>query len=360
MSPITSLISSMCAQKNNINTSLMSNRPPTTHSPSNANRLPKYSHNKPCTPTSSLLRLDGPTETHTPPQNAQKPKGSFFPESFGLNGIVGKPYNKAIVELMGDGFAKGTIGNYDSALRSFVKFCDKNNVTEELCFPTDERVLCTFLASLNKLVSGSTAKTTLMALKRWHNMHCFTWNGSECHNLMIQGISNNTPAELKHPKWPAVTPRMMSDLSSALDHNDPKDSAILACAKMAFFGQAHLGELLATSQLKHNPSTHPSHNSIIILLNSNAHKIQLPRTKTSQADGESIFLTCQSDPLDPIKVIENHLLVNHSLATSDHLFAYQSLTLQTGRHSLTIKDFMRRVNDVWTSLGHQRVTGHSF
>ncbi|KAJ1305210.1 hypothetical protein OPQ81_000239 [Rhizoctonia solani] len=261
---------------------------------------------------------------------------------------------------MGDGFAKGTIGNYASALKSFTKFCDENNIAEELRFPTDERVLCAFLSSLNKSVSGSTAKTTLTALKRWHDMHRITWNGSERHNIMVRGITNNTPAESKRPKRPAVTTRMLMDLNSALDHNDPKDSAILACALTAFFGQARLGELLATSRLKHNPSTHPSRNSIIILLNSNAREIELPRTKTSQADGESIYLTRQSDPLDPVKALENHLHVNHSLATSDHLFAYRSSTSQTGRHSLTIEDFMRRVNDIWTCLGHQRVTGHSF
>ncbi|KAJ1299276.1 hypothetical protein OPQ81_005342 [Rhizoctonia solani] len=183
---------------------------------------------------------------------------------------------------MGDGFAKGTIGNYASALKSFTKFCDENNIAEELRFPTDERVLCAFLSSLNKSVSGSTAKTTLTALKRWHDMHRITWNGSERHNIMVRGITNNTPAESKRPKRPAVTTRMLMDLNSALDHNDPKDSAILACALTAFFWPS------ASWRTPSNipPETQPL-NTPFPQLDNYPSKLQRPRNTTSENQNQS-------------------------------------------------------------------------
>lgn len=92
-------------------------------------------------------------------------------------------------------------------------------------------------------------------------IHNVPWNGSERLMLMVRGLKNTAPAESKRPKRIAVTPQMLEDLHNLLDHDDPKDASILACANAAFWGQGRLGEFLATSRLKHNPTTHPSSNS---------------------------------------------------------------------------------------------------
>jgi hypothetical protein len=284
----------------------------------------------------------------------------LFPCDIGLNQIIKGTDSRTIVKVMENGLAKGTKGNYASAVNAYIKFCDDHGVDISLRFPADERILCAFASSMNKRVAGTTASTAITALKRWHETHNVKWNGSERLSLIIKGVKNNAPKESRRPKRLAVTPRMLEDLDRDLDHNDPKDAAILACAKSAFWGQTRLGELVGTSRLKHDPLSHPSRCSIIILLDNNAREIQLPKTKTSQVSGESIFLTRQSDPLDPVKAIEDHLRLNHGLANEDHLFAYRSLKSCSGRHSLTHDDFMSRVNEVWSKLGYHRVTGHSF
>ncbi|KDN34222.1 hypothetical protein RSAG8_12690, partial [Rhizoctonia solani AG-8 WAC10335] len=270
MSSIGKLINVLCAKK-----------PHSSHI--NTGKTPPL--NKPLAPLHSL-HLTIPA----------LPPSSLFPKDIGLNTIFEGSLDQTVVEIMQSGLAKGTRGNYTSAINAYTKFCDEHHVRDDLRFPADERVLC---------------------------------------------LKNTAPAESKRPKRIA-------------------DASVMACANAAFWGQARLGELVATSRLKHNPTTHPSRNSIIILFNNNAREIQLPKTKTNQANGQSIFLTRQVDPLDPVKAIENHLRINIGLDDSDHLFAFRSDKSHTGRHSLTHEDFMKRINEVWTTLGYQKVTGHSF
>jgi hypothetical protein len=268
--------------------------------------------------------------------------------------------DRKIIQVMQDGLARGTKGNYTSIINSFLKFCADNNVPRKDQFPATEFILCGFIASLDRSVAGSTASTAVTALKRWHELHNQPWNGSERLALMVKGVANNAPASSKREKRTAVTTKMLADLASALVQDDPKDMAVLACALVAFFGQARLGELLSSSRLKHNPKSHPSRDSVVILLDNNSREVLLPRTKTNQIDGQSIIITKQKDPLDPVKAIECHFRINHSLEPSDHLFAYRIQNSRHRRHSLTHEDFMRRVNNIWSKLGYPRITGHSF
>jgi hypothetical protein len=305
MLPIRNLVNSLCGKKDNSCGSKTGSHPKGSSSsgPCSTSALAMRMGYCLSTTVPTITQQNTPiTATHASPIT-----NLLFPCDISLNQIIKGTNSRTIVKVMENRLAKGTKGNYASAVNTYIKFCNDHSIDKSLCFLADERILCAFASSMNKQVAGTTASMTITALKHWHKTHNSKWNGSERLSLIIKGVKNNTPKESRRPKHLAVTPRMLEDLDWDLDHNDPEDVAILACAKSAFWSQTRLGALVGTSRLKHDPLSHPSQCSIIILLNNNAWEIQLPKTKTSQVSGESIFLTRQSDPLDPVKAIEDHL-----------------------------------------------------
>ncbi|TFK16571.1 hypothetical protein FA15DRAFT_550127, partial [Coprinopsis marcescibilis] len=55
------------------------------------------------------------------------------------------------------------------------------------------------------------------------------------------------PPSSKQPPRLPIDARMITKLVSSLNLHDPFDTAVAACASIAFWGQACLGELLQTS-----------------------------------------------------------------------------------------------------------------
>ena len=64
----------------------------------------------------------------------------------------------------------------------------------------------------------------------------------------------------------------------------------------------------------------------------------------------------QHDPINPISLLNNHLLVNPA-RPSDPVFSFRS---SDGLSFLTKPLFLRRCNTIWQTLGYPHTTGHCF
>lgn len=263
-----------------------------------------------------------------------------------------------LTQSLEHGLSRGTQSNYKSAVSQFLTFCDRENIDPALQFPANEFILCAFVGSLANQKSGQTASNLMAGLKAWHRLHGKTWHGGYLLAHVLRGTAVLTPASSKRPPRPPVTIAMLIILASVLDRSDPKDAAILAAALIAFWGQCRLGELLGTSRLRHNPLIHPSRSAITqSRVDSPSLEIHLPRTKTNQITGQTVFLTDQRDPISPIKALRAHLHLNSSIQPDHHLFAYRS---RGQIKCLTKEDFLTRCNEIWSSHNFDRVTGHAF
>ncbi|EUC54628.1 site specific recombinase, phage integrase family protein, partial [Rhizoctonia solani AG-3 Rhs1AP] len=259
--------------------------------------------------------------------------------------------------LMAYSIADSTAANYESAIKAFSAFCSENELPD---LPTSEFTLCAFVAHLAESKAGSSIRNTISGLKHWHDRHGESWPGGPKLDLVIRGAANVAPASSTKPDRDPVTTGMIEELAIGLDMNDEKDITVFAAATIAFYGMARLGELLGCSSRKHDPSRFPSRNSVGPPISANgSREIHLPRTKTSQRTGESIIITRQAGPTNPIAAIERLLSSNRTLHGTDFLFAYTDKHNKATKN-LTSEAFLTRVNDIWSRSDHPRITGHSF
>lgn len=261
-------------------------------------------------------------------------------------------------QAIGHGLAKRTQQNYASAVSRFIDFCDSEHIDQSLRFPAAEFVLCAFVGSLAGVKSGSTAANAIAGLKTWHNLHGQPWSGGYLLSHVLRGSDILTPPASRRPPRPPVTINMLETLAVDLDLSVPFDVAVHAAALTIFFAQCRLGEVLATSRRIHNPLTHPSRSSLSPLLNGiPSVELHLPRTKTNQALGQTVYLTAQQDLVCPLKALKAHFATNADISPDDHIFAYRTNGI-TKR--LTKEDFLLRCNEIWVRRGFSRVSGHAF
>lgn len=262
-----------------------------------------------------------------------------------------------IKRVLARSLAKRTATNYASATRAFTRFCDDNGFCP---MPADEFTLCAYAASLASSMAGSSIANIFSGLKSWHNMHNATWNASPRLQLVIRGAYPMAPANSSQPQRAPVTIEMLQLLDKGLSRSDPVDVAVRAAAKVSYWAQLRLGEVLGSSKTKHDPSVLPSRSSLGPSVSPNgSRELFLPSTKTHQRSGERVIITAQRDPVNPIAALRAHLDLSRHLPDSAHLFAY--VDKRTGDIRCLTKDcFLARCNEIWARNGIGRVTGHAF
>ena len=151
---------------------------------------------------------------------------------------------------------------------------------------------------------------------------------------------------------------MLTQLIANFNLSTPFDAAVAACATTAFWGQCRLGELLPPSS---SPS--PSESEALptrsdfkrSLSNPQPCILRLPRTKTHR-HGQDVVLVNQLAPINPISLLKNHIQVNN-IRIDIHLFSI----FTAGHYTFLSKSlFLRRCNEIWSSLSYPRTTGHCF
>lgn len=281
---------------------------------------------------------------------------AFLPTPREQDDILSQRINATLANSL----AKATNTNYSHAVRAFEKFCSEQDLDISRCFPADEFYLCAFAASLSSNYSGTTANSLVAGLKAWHTMHNMTWHGSPRLQMVLRGVDAMAPESSKRPIRAPVSLEMLRLLDRHLSHTDPFDAAVLAAALVAFWGQCRLGELLGSSRLKHDPSKYPSRSSLSgPISQQGSRELLLPSTKTHRVTGESIVITYQLAPADPVAALLNHLHISKNIPPTRHLFAFNS-SGRNGVHCLTKEVFLNRCNEIWKAHGIERATGHAF
>jgi hypothetical protein len=226
--------------------------------------------------------------------------------------------------------------------------------------PASEFTICAYIAHLASSMAGSSIANAISAVKSWHTASGAYWPPDGMIRMALRGAANMAPPGSSTSPREPVTTRLLETLVSSADQNKAEDRAFIAIALVAFWGLCRLGELLDLLSHTFEPGHLPSRRDLGTPASSNGSRsLRLPRTKTSQLNGEHITITAQQAPLDPITALENHLSLSQSMPPNAHLFAYFDDADGTIR-VLSKKRFLARCNTIWSTVGIKNITGHCF
>jgi hypothetical protein len=301
---------------------------------------------------SPIVDRDTPASSQPSPSLTKHPFFDIRNDSL----LLSQQSRHHVTRAIQNGWAESTFKRYSGAISQFIRFCDAERVPNHLRFPADEFILCAFAASSTGVHARGTSRNRLSALKAWHVAHNMEWKGSSRLRYVLNGVHNLAPHGSKRRPRPPVNATMMEQLVERLDLKNPFDVAVAACATTAFWGQCRLGELLPSSATALQSTPFPVRSGFKrSVRNPLSCVIHLPRTKT-HSHGQDVVLVDQRLPINPISLLKKHLRVNN-MPNDSPLFSYTS---SKGLSPLTKSRFLRRCNDIWSSLGYPHTTGHCF
>ena len=257
-------------------------------------------------------------------------------------------------------FAPNTRNCYGSGLLIFHIFCDLREINEEHHAPVNLTVLSTFISTLAGSYGGSTIKNYVYGILSWHILHGLKWfSRNDEIEALLRAAHKPSPRSSKHKEKPPWTIQDLTTFCKALDQNDPKDSAVLACLTTTFWGTARLREVTVPKLNGFDPNLHikPSDVQYNIKDCNNCEEtvIFIPWTKTAREKGENIFWTKQDGPINPQHALQNHLKIN-SPKENDHLFSFKHAN---GYCPMTQSIFITQINQIITKFSlSQDLTGH--
>lgn len=266
-------------------------------------------------------------------------------------------HHQAISHTIQSAWKPSTSKRYSSNLRQFLQFCEDQGVPAHLRLPASEFLLCSFASGFAGLISGSTARSKIAAIRAWHIRNGLLWLGGQQLSYVLRGVDRLTPGSSRQPQRPPITVKMLLDLHDGLNRENNLDVAVYATACLAFWGQMRLGELLPSSALRFDPDLVPSVLHLGIPNDNGSRTLFLPNTKCGNSRGEAIIVCRQVGIEDPISALDQHLSLNAG-SGSDPLCSY--LSSDGSRIVLTKARFLKRCNSIWSRLGYARFTGHAF
>ncbi|KAF8747503.1 DNA breaking-rejoining enzyme, partial [Rhizoctonia solani] len=162
---------------------------------------------------------------------------------------------------------------------------------------------------------------------------------------ILKGGFNPTPSSaIRNPREP-ISMALLLDLRRGLDLSNPGDIAALAVALTAFWSQCHLSESLGINKRSHDPRRTPPRSSVHFANSSTkSHALRLPQIKRNQAQGETVFLTRQSDPPDAAPAIRTLLELSPNLTASPFLFSF--VDEQSSRDTNTLLPHRRYLSPI--------------
>ncbi|KAF8881989.1 hypothetical protein BD779DRAFT_1445069 [Infundibulicybe gibba] len=263
-----------------------------------------------------------------------------------------------ISEVLENAWAPSTRAKYDNSVTLYLHWCNSEGLPSDKRLPASEITLCAFVAHLAGTMSGSSIRSHLSGLKRWHILANMPYTSSPRLSYLLRGADNMTPGSSRRAPRPPVTLAMIRVLHDSLDLQNSLDACVLATATTAFWAQARLGELLSPSAKYFDPSRIPRlANLDKASTSAGSRKLHLPATKVAGPRGEDIYICKQNGRSDPITALARHISRN-SLTADLPLFSYD---IGDGRHlALTRTKFLNRCNEIWTRQGWPRLTGHCF
>lgn len=282
-------------------------------------------------------------------------------------------------EYKGASLQESTLKKYGSSLGFFHNFCDLFGVNERDRLPAKREVILGFAVwrisdpksgqdSLEKELLGraevgvSTMEKDLSALAAWHHVHNEPWTlaSTDSELSMIKAGARKLQGDSHmRPPRPPVTIAMLDSLAKHLS-DSPFDLSVKACAAIAFYGLARLGEIVTDSQSSFSPEKQPRRRDACLHSTGQRNKVlqvRLPHSKTKKPGEEHHLTLIEQKRLDPFAAFTEHWF-SSNCGPDEHIFAYRNdrgLVVP-----LTRTAFMRRCNEAWAIDGFLRFTGHSF
>ncbi|KAI0631347.1 DNA breaking-rejoining enzyme [Trametes polyzona] len=239
-----------------------------------------------------------------------------------------------------------TLQTYGTGLLTYHVFCDMKGVSEEDRAPASEDLVLSFVAALAGSYSASAIENYLAESPRI--------------KAAISGAAQLAPESSRRSKREPITTETLERIKGALDINKALDAAVWACACVAFFSLARLGELTVKNQKAFQATANPTRNSIREEEHRDGSRvtvIHIPRTKASPG-GEDISFARSENRVDAHEALQNHLRVNE-LRPSSHLFAYRKQP-SNAVVPLTKAAMLKRLKSAAANVGIGDLSGHSF
>lgn len=264
-----------------------------------------------------------------------------------------------IREIINEAYAPTTRSSYGTGLYAFHFFCDHKDISEEHRSPVNPTVLASFISTMVGIYGGSTIRNYVYGIRAWHIIHGIPWNTNrEEVDALLKAGRRLTPKEAKRAEKKPWTIEYLKTICGALNQEDPRDIAVLACITTAFWGTARLGEVTVPALNKFNPKTHvkvsdvefgtcdPKGNEVTVIF--------IPWTKTAGEKGEKIYWAKRNGVVDPQAALEKHLALNKP-GNNDHLFSYRD---KQGLRPMSRGILLRRLNSITSELKLEKLPGH--
>jgi hypothetical protein len=228
-----------------------------------------------------------------------------------------------------------------------------------LRLPTEQASSYSTYSATKSTYGGSSIRNYVYGVRAWHILHGIQWKADEkgIEALLVAG-KKMAPKESRKGEKTPWSIEYLTEICSALNQNDPKDAAILACLTTTFWGTARLGEGTVPNLKAFNPSIHVKVSDVQFNVrdrnNLKETIIFLLWTKVTKEKGERIFWAAQKGTSDPLTALRNHLQVNKP-DQKDHLFAFKH---KNTTQPMTWNIFLTRISQIATSRNIEKLPGH--
>jgi len=290
------------------------------------------------------------------------PFSSSFHSS--LRAELSVPAISCLFEVLLLSLDENTRSVYGAGLLRFHQFCDTMTVPEHKRMPASEILLAAFAATAAAKVSRSCLDSWLAGIHFWHIFNGAPWHGanSELLTKIKTGVSKTVPDSSRRVKRPPVTIEHMHVLREGLDLTNSFDSAVWACATIAFWGCCRLGELVIPTPGTFNSIKNVTRDTVTtfgrVRSGPEHATFHIPWTKTTKEEGADITITSIPEPTNPLSAFRHHLKANASVPGGTPLFAYE--TADGGWAPLSRSWFLDRVNGIWQGRNMLDMYGHGF
>ena len=144
-------------------------------------------------------------------------------------------------------YAEGTFSNLETQFRSYFAFCIYFQRTS---LPANSDTICGFVQFLSRSLKPGSVRNYLSGVRTLHSLLGFTYKFSEDFHLQLvmRGISRINPHVPRRAR--PITPRILVNFHSHMDHEDSLHCCVWACALVLFFSMSRLGSILPRSTKK--------------------------------------------------------------------------------------------------------------
>ncbi|KAJ3975911.1 hypothetical protein EV361DRAFT_886294 [Lentinula raphanica] len=195
--------------------------------------------------------------------------------------------------------------------------------------------------------AGTSVKNYVNGIRAWHIIHGIEWNiDQNTLDTMIKGAERLRPVHSRQEKRHPFTVSYITQILTDFNPTDPFDVACAACLTTSFYCIARVGELTVLRLQAFSPDQHITPMNIRRATDRNGFEttvLHVPRTKSSQIEGEDLYFSKQLGSTNPELLLQNHLALNRP-EPSEHLFTYShGPARKPTRRPLTKAAFLQRV-----------------